>query len=414
MKQLTYILLTLCLTLSSCGMTDVWKEWENEGNMSPDRLKPSEVKKALCAAEGWKINYKGHICYFQFDENGIVTSNTDKSILEDKVESEYYLDFEGEKKVILNMTGALKYLPDNLEETFVITETSDNGIIMTGQTGALELNFLPASTAEQIANENEKASALILKKKREELAKNVTGVFRDDEDQFIVHYAISKNDDGSGTIRFSRLNQKQLEHQDVALTWEMGDDVATFTLDEPATIDGASLQHFYYSFTNHAMSSDCALTLDPNKNIVSYYTGESWKTHKITNYYRHGDAKPELWEELAWEGVGDIELDTRAERYIVFCPAPNVDLIYYILYPTNWTTGDEADRIYFNRGQPSQPFGSHDSEDVSRAENNLAKFLAAFYDENGYYMIQNINNGISYIYFLSPTTDNWFMVDDRP
>ena len=44
MKKYTYILMALCLTLSGCGMTDVWKDWENEGQMSDDRLRPSEVK----------------------------------------------------------------------------------------------------------------------------------------------------------------------------------------------------------------------------------------------------------------------------------------------------------------------------------------------------------------------------------
>lgn len=417
MKKLTYILLTLCLTLYSCGMTDVWKEWENEGNMSPDRLKPSEVKKALCAAEGWKINYEGHICYFQFDENGTVITDTDKSILEDKVESDYHLDFDGEKVVLLTMSGALKYLPGSPEETFAITDISDQEIVMTGRTDARELNFVPVTTAELKANENDKADALILKKKLEELAKNGTGVFRNDEERFVVHYAISRNENGTGSIRLSRLNQRVLEHQDIELTWEMGDELVTFTLDEPIAIDGNSLQHLYYSFTTHAMTSDCALTLDPNKDIVNYYTGSSWKKHKITNYYDHGDAKEELWEELAWRGVGDIEMDDRPERYFVLCPGPE-DLIWYILYPTNWTVGDDADRIYFNSGQPTQPYGSHDSEDINRANANLSKFFTAFYDEDGFYMIQDRvqvkDKMISYVYFLSPTSDNWFMVDDRP
>lgn len=422
MKKLTYILLTLCLTLYSCGMTDVWKEWENEGNMGPDRLKPSEVKKALCAAEGWKFNYQGHICYFQFDENGTVVTNTDKSILEDKVESDYYLDFDGEKVVVLTMSGALKYLPGNPEEVFAITQTSGQEIVMTERTSAREVNLTSVTTAELKANENDKADALILKKQLEELAKNGTGVFRNDEERFVVHYAISRNENGSGSIRLSRLNQRILEHQDIALTWAIDNELVTFTLGEPATIDGSSLRHLYYNFTTHAMTSDCALTLDSNKDIVKYYTGSSWKKHKITNYYSHGDAKEELWQELAWKGVGDIELDDRAERNFVLCPGPQEELIWYILYPTNWTVGDDADRIYFNSGQPTQPYGTHDSEDINRANANLSKFFAAFYDEDGFYMIQDRVLGkvhgedkmISYVYFLSPTNDNWFMVDDKP
>lgn len=414
MKKLTYILLTLCLTLYSCGMTDVWKEWENEGNMGPDRLKPSEVRKTLCAVDGWKTSYKGHICYFQFDANGVVTTNTDKTILEDKVEGEYYLDFEGEKIVTLTMSGALKNLPDNLEETFIVTLNSDREIVMTGETGALKLNFVSVTTAELKMNETEKEGALALKKKREELVRNGSGLFRNDEGKFVVHYAVSAGNDGEGTIRISRLNGKVLEHKDVAMTLDMGDDMATCTLNESTTIGGKLLQHLYYNFTTHKMTSDCAWVLDENKDIIDFYGGSSWKTCKITNYYRHGDAKPELWEELAWNGVGDIELDSRPDRCLVFCPGPSPSVIHYILYPNNWKVKEQADRIYFTRGQPTQPFGKHDSEDISRVETNLSKFLTAFFDEDGFYMFKDRNGSTNYYYFLSPTSDNWFMVDDRP
>ena len=53
MKKLIYIMLSLCcLVFYSCGMTEPWKDWEHEGDMSADRLRPSEVKELLCAADG--------------------------------------------------------------------------------------------------------------------------------------------------------------------------------------------------------------------------------------------------------------------------------------------------------------------------------------------------------------------------
>ncbi len=46
MKKLIYIMLSLCcLVFYSCGMTEPWKDWEHEGDMSADRLRPSEVKR---------------------------------------------------------------------------------------------------------------------------------------------------------------------------------------------------------------------------------------------------------------------------------------------------------------------------------------------------------------------------------
>ena len=40
MKKLIYIMLSLCcLVFYSCGMTEPWKDWEHEGDMSADRLR---------------------------------------------------------------------------------------------------------------------------------------------------------------------------------------------------------------------------------------------------------------------------------------------------------------------------------------------------------------------------------------
>lgn len=50
MKKITYILMSLCcLTLYSCGMTEPWKDWENEGNLGEDRLVPFGSEKECCA-----------------------------------------------------------------------------------------------------------------------------------------------------------------------------------------------------------------------------------------------------------------------------------------------------------------------------------------------------------------------------
>ena len=135
MKQPIYIILTLCLALSSCGMTDVWKDWENEGTMSEDRLRPSEVKALLCSGDGWKMTYEGTTFFFQFTEGWNVTSDTDETMLQSAVETDYYLDYEGEDRVLLTIVGngMLQYLSENTESTLVITSYSDSEIRATGQ-----------------------------------------------------------------------------------------------------------------------------------------------------------------------------------------------------------------------------------------------------------------------------------------
>ena len=82
MKKIRYTLLASCLfALCGCGTTDVWKDWEDQGTMNEEtRLRPSEVKKLLCAADGWKLSYEGVDFYLQFDENGNVITNTNEKI----------------------------------------------------------------------------------------------------------------------------------------------------------------------------------------------------------------------------------------------------------------------------------------------------------------------------------------------
>ena len=79
--------------------------------------------------------YEGVTFYFQFSEDGAVTSDSDESFLKNAVETDYSLDFEGEKVVLLTLQngGMLQYLGENQENTFVITGYSDSQIVATGQ-----------------------------------------------------------------------------------------------------------------------------------------------------------------------------------------------------------------------------------------------------------------------------------------
>jgi len=123
MKKIRYTLLASCLfALCGCGTTDVWKDWEDQGTMNEEtRLRPSEVKKLLCAADGWKLSYEGVDFYLQFDENGNVITNTNEKILRPELEAQYHLDFKGEQTVLLTLAGntSLQYLKNNQESTFL-------------------------------------------------------------------------------------------------------------------------------------------------------------------------------------------------------------------------------------------------------------------------------------------------------
>ena len=82
MKNYIYILFLFCLVLSGCGLAEPWKDWQNEGEMSDYRLRPSELKKVLCEPAGWKMIYEGVTFYFQFNEGGTLNSDTNEKMLD--------------------------------------------------------------------------------------------------------------------------------------------------------------------------------------------------------------------------------------------------------------------------------------------------------------------------------------------
>lgn len=164
MKKIRYTLLASCLfALCGCGTTDVWKDWEDQGTMNEEtRLRPSEVKKLLCAADGWKLSYEGVDFYLQFDENGNVITNTNEKILRPELEAQYHLDFKGEQTVLLTLAGntSLQYLKNNQESTFLISSYASDLIAATGQAHGLTMNLSPVTTADLAANRETKAAIL--------------------------------------------------------------------------------------------------------------------------------------------------------------------------------------------------------------------------------------------------------------
>lgn len=407
MKNLTYIWLVVCLLFSGCGMTDVWKDWENEGVMGADRLRPSEVKKILCAADGWKMNYKGSNFYFQFDEGGYVISDTDETILENQVESNYHLDFNNEKAVLLTLddAGALKYLPEGSEKTFVITAYTEQQITAVGKSGG-ESMVLTKVTATDIKNNEEAKHAAIIARNKALFLKRIktdlyNGVIRDASGKFLAHYAISG--DNNEHIKLSVLENRVLTHYDRDLTVSANDEYGIFSFDA-VTLNGQATTQIFYSFESETMNTDTHFAASPNKEVLGFYTGSSYKTYAISKNNNKGDAKEEIWQEIGWKSVGDIEVNDRDARPLVLCPGPE-NGIWYIFFDANWTTKDEMDRIYFHKSDGYMPLGGENR--IRETEQQLSKFFAAWFHEDGFYMVQETSGGTSFLYFLSPTTDNW-------
>lgn len=145
----------ICVAITGCGMADPWKKWEGEGELSADRLLPSELKTALCAQEWWKTQYADEEFFFSFSEDGKVRSSS--TLNEKPLETEYTIDWSKETEVIVNFTGNthLNYLAaDQKEFTILVNAFTEQQIDAVGQDNAKTFKFVPGTQAEYQAMED--------------------------------------------------------------------------------------------------------------------------------------------------------------------------------------------------------------------------------------------------------------------
>lgn len=408
MKKLTYIMLSLCcFALYSCGMTEPWKDWENEGNMSEDRLRPSEVKDLLCTAGGWKMAYEGVTFYFQFSEDGAVTSDSDESLLKNAVGTDYSLDFQGEKVVLLTLQngGMLQYLEENQENTFVITGYSDSQITATGQVNGKTMILNSVTTADLQQAKERKRLAIIAYNKAQsmELLKTdlSNGVLRNvSTNKFVAHYSISCNDGENWMIKISSLDGKVLKHTEYDMAINTDDDVKATLSINGLTINGMAVNALYYKYDTGDLSTDnSTLKVDLNKSsdMLKTYTS-SWKTHIVDRDYISGKLTGLLTQ---------IEFDDRSPRNIIVCPgSTSAGQWHYVGFVINSTSNDTTGCVYFANTGINYILGSYgDDAGVVRSIPSYSAFLNFCFSENGFWMYEDSD---SYIYVISPVSDEWF------
>lgn len=413
MKNLTYIIMSLCLiTFSSCGMTDVWKDWESEGAPNPDRLKPSEIKSVLCAADGWKLNYLGHDFYFQFFEDGTVIANSDNSIEEATSYTTYHFNPQNDKAVelIIDGGGHLSALAQGSEDTYLISGIADNKITTTGASTGVTMNLASVPTTEIEAAMEAKANLLMMLNMKKKGFMN--GVLRDADDAFIAHYAISSSEN---KIRFISIENRVAIHQEADLVI----DGSSFSF-SGISLNGQSITKLVYSNAGEGsvrLEGGYGLKVTSNKDAVSYYVSASYQDYAISASENKGGANEELWQELAWENMYRIEFSRREGRPLVVC----LKNAYggYLFYWAGESNGDgassvaftkdEIDRIYVPKYKVEGMYGGS-AEALAEGNQKLEKFLSTWFSEDGLYVVQEKVDSKDYIYFLSPTTKNWFKI----
>lgn len=397
MKKYTYILLALCLTLSGCGMTDVWKDWENEGKMSDNRLRLSEVKALLCSADGWKMSYEGTDFYLQFDKNGTVTMNTDKTILKSEVVTDYHLNYQGEKIVLLTLAGggALQYLKANQETTLVITSYSDSQIVATGQANEGKMDLASTTNAVMEANKEQKKDAL---RKLEGLENMASGALRVNGGDIVAYYSISSDEDNNWTLQTVTIEGGMVVRSDYPVNVNNDDASRGVLTINGLKIGGYDIGTITYSYDNYQETTidneNLSIDFSAGSEVANVYNG-SWSTRVVDRDNICADMKGML---------SQVEFDDRTPRHIVVCPGSTGEgQWHYVFFIVNATADNTTGRVLLKSPGTELLFGGY-GNDVALVQSNFASFLNCCFSEKGVWMWEKD----SYIYVISPTSDHWF------
>jgi len=405
MKKYTFILFVLSLAFTSCSTTDVWKKWENEGTMSENRLRPSEVKKLLYSTEVWKMDYENTEFYFQFSEGGAVITDSDASILKNQVDTDYYLDYKGENTVLLTIVGKgiMQYLTNDSEEVLEITQYSSSQITAHGQNNSEDMVLVPSTISELNAVQEVKRKAIIDYNKQQSLqllkASYSNGIIRNANSNVMAHYSIICDDDDNWSVTISCIVDNVLTHNKYDLSLNIdSDEKASLNFEDAVDLQGILLNNIFYNYDNGELTTDNSnlnIDLDKASSLIEFYNSGDWHTHKVDliNICTDLESLP-----------ASIEFDDRSPRNIVFCPNDTQQWFYTFFTPSLSSDDALTNRIYFKNNGISNPYGGY-GDDIAHVEDQFATFIDFIFSEDGLWMFEDAD---SYVYVISPTTDMWF------
>ena len=342
----------------------------------------------------------------QFDEEGNVASDSDETLLKNEVGTDYSLDFQGEKAVLLTLLngGMLQYLNENSETTFVITGYSDSQITAVGQTHGKEMILTPVSTAALQQAKERKRLAIIAYNKAQamDLLKGElnNGVFRRSSSSFLAHYLIICDESNNWKVKISAIDNGVVKHTEYPMIIDTtNDENAVLTLGSNVTVDGISLNKLYYNYLNGEIETDNAnVVCDTRKasDIAAWYA-DGWKTHIVDQDEIHADFK----------GIfhSGVEFDDRNPRNLIACPWSGMGS--YIGFAVTMTADNATGRIFISLGEPYDLFGwNNNPADYNRVQQDYSKFLSFCVSEDGFYWSYDDND--SMVYVLSATGERWF------
>lgn len=390
--------LLISALLTSCITSEVWKKWEDEGTFSENRLRPSEVKNLLTTTEVWKMTYEGADFYFTFKEDGTVTTYTDEKILRDKIATEYHLDYEGEKIVLLKVigSGSLQYLKKNQEDTYVITAYSKDQIVATGKNNSQPMVLTPTTSEALNSALSQKSAMMEQIKKIDASAHGAISVAGSDYPAAV--YNLSSDIDNNWSMKLITVDNGAVITQEFPLALDITGSKAQFTT-PGITIGTETMKSLTLDLNapSTRVFDNEKITFSPNigQAFINFHKSSAYKTHKIDRDVIH-PAFADLEE-------AQIEFDDRTPRNIVLCPSREFDeRWWYIFVNITASTHSNYGSVVLKEESSSLPFGGY-GNDIANSKKYLKPFYDFFFAPEGFCVLKDDTS-----YFLvNPLSGAW-------
>ena len=405
----------LCLVLSSCGLTNPYEKWLT--GEDPDRLRPSELKNLLCDVGTWVVDYDGTDVYFQFGSDWSLTSDSD--IPQVATSATYNLMSVSAREISLTLVGAghLSYIEQDADEAYIVKAFSSSAISATGKNSGKELTFVPGDESALTALAAAKAALLVTVEACNAFvsAGYKTAAVHNAAGDFVCRFAINPE---PRTIQFDVLAGGELTHTTVVVEADADDNL---DFESSLTLAGVTVTGLMSTGNGVAFKGGSGLKVTTNGATRTYFLGGDYVTHAFSLRYGRGDAVQYLYDELnPHDEWGDIELNERDKRPIVFCPDNDKEKYWYTFFDVieeekgPQVSSQYNDIIFIPKTSGYMPFGGWEDgkggeyDNAAEILNVLPRLMNALFHKDGLILVRDFDaEGYSNLWVLSPTTDFW-------
>ena len=412
----------LCLILGSCGLTNPYKKWLDDSKEDQNRLRPSALKAVLCDVGTWKVDYDGTDVYFQFGSDWSLSS--DSEVPQIATSSTYNLMSVSPEEISLTLVGGghISYVESGADETYIVKEFSAQSVSATGKTSGKAITFVPGDEEALAAIEASKAAMLVTVEACRSFisAGFKTAAVHKADGTFVGRFTINPE---PRTIKLDLLEGGTLTHTSVEVE---ADDNSDLIFTSSLTLGGETVTGLVAKASGIAFQGGDNLVVKTNADSRGYFLGGDYHTHALNVRADRGEAVQYVTDELTpHDEWGDIELSDRETRPLVFCPE-NDQAHYWYTFFDSFKEEDGAkvssefnDIIFMSKSDGYMPFGGWDDGNGGEFDNaaeimsTLPRFMNGYFHKDGLILVHDFDDeGYSYIWVLSPTTDFWLRARD--